>query len=115
MKLGINLLGWKLFSIMENGNSKASITEFNQILRNKFLSKLTQVLQKYEEDACVLNHIWCLNQITVPFNSGVNQCGNLKIKYGHPENEFMNYSTLAGKSELVFKILIGLKENFSQN
>ena len=79
----------------------------NEIIRNNFVKKLTQLFKKFNmidsKDAnnALLNNIWILNQFIVPLSSQTNSkinllsCGHLKIKYSSPENDFMAYGNLS--------------------
>lgn len=77
---------------------------YNEILREKFHSKLTELLtakqsetDQLQANTSALNNIWCLNQIIIPLYSATNtnyHCGNLKLKYGQPESDFSGYSKI---------------------
>lgn len=80
-------------------------TSYNEILREKFHSKLTELLtvkqsantEQLQANTNALNNVWCLNQIIIPLHSASNtsyHCGNLKLKYGQPESDFSVYSKI---------------------
>ncbi len=71
--------------------------QLSDLVRARFTQKITQILQKYyTDDILILNNIWMFNQVLIPFNSvnnSTSSCGNLKIRYGTPENEASAYAS----------------------
>jgi len=78
--------------------------QFNDLVRLRFVHKLTQLLEKaHTEDNLVLNNIWMFNQVLIPLCSASNAtvtCGNIKIRYGTPENESAAYASLSSRHRI---------------
>ena len=80
-----------------------SMIEYNEIVSLHFMQEFTQSLEHYGTPKPLpdrlLNNIWLFNQFTIPIHDQANStlsCGNLKLKYGTPENEITCYSTETG-------------------